>query len=66
MNSFLNRILRAAKLELNLYEEVEADRGALGQAMGVVILSNLANGLGTMGRAGMAGILIGTISALIG
>ena len=66
MNSFLNRMLRAAKLEVNLYEEVEADRGAMGQAMGVVILSSLANGLGTMGRAGMAGILIGTISALIG
>ncbi len=66
MNSFLNRMLRAAKLDVNLYEEVEADRGAMGQAMGVVILSSLANGLGTMGRAGMAGILIGTISALIG
>ncbi|MEE8112665.1 MAG: YIP1 family protein [Acidobacteriota bacterium] len=66
MNIFLNRMLRAAKLDVNLYEEVEADRGAMGQAMGVVILSSLANGLGTMGRAGMAGILIGTISALIG
>ena len=66
MNIFLNRMLRAAKLDVILYEEVEADRGAMGQAMGVVILSSLANGLGTMGRAGMAGILIGTISALIG
>ena len=66
MNIFLNRMLRAAKLDVNLYEEVEADRGAMRQAMGVVILSSLANGLGTMGRAGMAGILIGTISALIG
>ncbi len=66
MNILLNRMLRAAKLDVNLYEEVEADRGAMGQAMGVVILSSLANGLGTMGRAGMAGILIGTISALIG
>ncbi len=66
MNIFLNRMLRAAKLDVNLYEEVEADRGAMGQAMGVVILSSLADGLGTMGRAGMAGILIGTISALIG
>ena len=66
MSSFLNRMLRAAKLEVNLYEEVEADRGAMRQAMGVVILSSLANGLGTIGRAGMLGILIGTISALIG
>ncbi len=66
MSSFLNRILRAAKLDVNLYEEVEADRGAMGQAMGVVILSSLANGLGTIGRAGMPGIFFGTISALIG
>ena len=66
MSSFLNRMLRAAKLDVNLYEEVEADRGAMGQAMGVVVLSSLANGLGTIGRAGMPGILIGTISALIG
>ena len=66
MSSFLNRILRAAKLDVNLYEEVEADRGAMGQAMGVVILSSLAYGLGTIGRTGLPGILIGTISALIG
>ncbi len=66
MNIFLNRMLRAAKLDVNLYEEVEADRGAMRQAMGVVILSSLAYGLGTIGRAGMPGILIGTISALIG
>ena len=66
MSSFLNRMLRAAKLEVNLYEEVEADRGAMRQAMGVVILSSLAYGLGTIGRAGIPGILIGTISALIG
>lgn len=66
MSNFLNRMFRAAKLEVNLYEEVEADRGAMGQAIGVVILSSLAYGLGTIGRAGMPGILIGTISALIG
>jgi len=66
MSNFLNRMYRAAKLEVNLYEEVEADRGAMGQAMGVVILSSLAYGLGTIGRAGVPGILIGTISALIG
>ena len=39
MASFQDRIIRAAKLDVNLYEEVEADKGALGQAMGVVVLS---------------------------
>ncbi len=65
MNSFKDRIIRAAKLDVNLYEEVEADRGALGQAMGVVVLSSIAAGLGSIERAGISGIFIGTIIALI-
>ncbi len=66
MNSFKDRIIRAAKLDIHLYEEVEADTGALGQAMGVVVLSSVAAGLGSIGKAGPGGILIGTIIALIG
>jgi hypothetical protein len=66
MNTYTNRIIRAAKLDANLYEEVEADKGALGQAIGVVILSSIAAGLGSIGVAGISGILMGTISALIG
>jgi hypothetical protein len=65
VNSFKDRIIRAAKLDVNLYEEVEADRGALGQAMGVVVLSSIAAGLGSIERAGISGIFIGTIIALI-
>ena len=37
MASFTDRMIRAAKLDVALYEEVEADKGAMGQAMGVVI-----------------------------
>lgn len=66
MSSYTNRIIRAAKLDANLYEEVEADKGALGQAIGVVILSSIAAGLGSIAVAGISGILLGTISALIG
>ncbi len=66
MTGFKNRIIRAAKLDVSLYEEVEADKGALGQAMGVVILSSIAAGLGSIGRLGLGGILIGTVTALIG
>jgi len=65
MSSLKDRIIRAAKLDINLYEEVEADKGALRQAMGVVVLSSIAAGLGSIGRAGFGGILIGTITALI-
>jgi hypothetical protein len=66
MSSFKDRIVRAAKLDVNLYEEVEADKGAMGQAMGVVILSSVAAGIGTLTRGGLSGILIGTLFALGG
>ena len=66
MTSFKDRIFRAAKLDANLYEEVEADKGALGQAMSVVVLSSVAAGVGNIGNVGFTGILVGTIIALIG
>ena len=66
MASFKDRIFRAAKLDVSLYEEVEADKGALGQSMGVVVLSSVAAGLASISRAGFGGILVGTITALIG
>ncbi len=66
MNSFKDRIIRAAKLDVNLYEEGEADKRALGQAMGVVVLSSIAAGVGTIARGGLGGVLIGTITAIIG
>ena len=65
MNTFTDRIIRAAKLENKVYEEVEADKGALRQAMVVVVLSSIAAGLGSIEKAGFSGILIGTVIALI-
>ena len=66
MNPFIDRIIRAAKLDIHLYEEVEADKTALGQSMLVVILSSVAAGIGVIAQGGIVGILTGTISALIG
>jgi hypothetical protein len=66
MSSFQDRIIRAAKLDVRLYEEVEADKGAMRQAMGVVVLSGVAAGIGSIGTSGIAGILFGTIAALVG
>lgn len=65
MTSFKDRMIRAAKLDVHVYEEVEADKGALSQAMWVVVLSSVAAGLGSVGRAGFGGIFIGTVVALI-
>ncbi|MCK5255192.1 MAG: hypothetical protein KAQ81_04155, partial [Deltaproteobacteria bacterium] len=59
-------MIRAAKLDVNLYEEVEADKSAMGQAMTVVVISSVAAGLGSIAKVGIGGILMGTIAALIG
>ncbi len=65
MQSYIDRIVRAAKLDVNLYEEVEADKGAMVQAMGVVVLSSIAAGIGSIGTIGAKGIIIGAVTALI-
>lgn len=43
----LERMIRAARLDAGLYEEVERDRSATGQAFMVVLLVSLASGLGS-------------------
>lgn len=65
MTSFKDRIIRAAMLDISVYEEVEADKGALAQATGVVVLSSAAAGVGTIVDGGLGAIVIGTIGALI-
>jgi hypothetical protein len=66
MNQFVDRMIRAAKLDAHVYEEVEADKSAMGQAIGVVTLSSLAGGIGFMQVAGLTGLVIGTIGSLLG
>jgi hypothetical protein len=65
MTTFANRILLAAKLNANVYEEVEGDPAAMSQAMAVVVLSSVAAGIGST-QGGVAGIFLGTIMALVG
>ena len=68
MTGFKDRILRAAKLDAALYEEVEADKSAMPQAMAVVVLSSVAAGIGSigMGVGGPGGVLFGIIVSLGG
>lgn len=66
MSNLTERMIRASKLDISLYEEVEADKEALGQAMTVVILSSVASGIGAIGTIGFKGLLIGTVGALLG
>ncbi len=64
MNDFWNRIIRAIRLDPDLYEEVEADSGAMGQAMAVVVLASVAAGIGASGVGGSGGLISGTLTAL--
>ncbi len=66
MPSIQDRMLRAVKLDAQLYEEVEADRGAMGQATAVVLLSALAAGIGNFSNGGLLGIVSGALGALLG
>ena len=65
MNSvFVNRIIRACKLDISLYEEVEADKSATLQAALVVVLSSLAAGIGAI-SLGASNFIMAPILSLI-
>jgi hypothetical protein len=68
LSSFKDRLIRAARLDVRLYEEVEADKGAIVQAMATVVLSSIAAGVGSIGKTGFVfgGIVAGAATALIG
>src|SRR5215470_2642958 len=67
--SLPDRMLRAARLNVPLYEEVEADTTATTQALTVVVLVALATGIGNAiagaSRGNVVGALIGGIIAAL-
>ena len=64
MGTFARRLIGAATLNARVYESVEADRSALGQALLVVLLSSAAAGVG-LGRARPGAIITVTLIALV-
>lgn len=66
VNQLIQRMIGAAKLDVQTYETVEHDTAATGQAAAVVVLSALAAGIGSLGEAGFGGLIFGTLAALIG
>ena len=61
---FVSRIIRASKLDVNLYEEVEADKSATIQAALVVVLSSLAAGVGAI-SLGASNFLMAPVLSLV-
>ncbi len=65
MARFFSRMLRASLLDAEAYEEVEADKGANGQALAVVILAAVAMGIGSIENSGVSGIFWHTLVAVV-
>src|ERR687896_2609405 len=63
--TFPQRAIGAARLEVPVFEEIEADRTATGQALAVVVLSSLAAGIGFTSGVYNAPVLHRVILALI-
>ena len=66
MARFHERMIRAARLDVDTYEEVEADKSATGQATVVVVLSAAAAGIGGVDNHGVGGIVWHTLAQLAG
>ena len=66
MSGFVRRMTRAALLDPDTYEEVEADRSANWQAFTVVLLASLAAGVGSLENNGWSGIGYISVAALVG
>lgn len=66
MASFTERVVGAAKLDVRIFEEVEADTSATGQAMAVVLLASLSGGLAALGHGMSLGIVSTAIGSLVG
>ena len=64
----IQRMIGAAKLKAEVYEEVEADKSATGQAMAVVVLAALATGIAFLGVGGtdVVGVVLFVVLALLG
>lgn len=70
MTTFAHRLMGASVLDVDTYEEVEADRGATAQALIVVLASSLAGGIGASGfihdgRPIVEGVFVWSAVALV-
>ena len=61
---FLDRVFRAIKIDVDLYEEVEKDKSATVQAGAVVVLSSLAAGVGAL-QLGVSNFLLAPVLSLL-
>ena len=62
----IQRMIGAAQLRTETFEEVEADNSATVQAVTVVLIVALATGIGNLGSGGALGLVLGIVVAIAG
>jgi len=65
-HSMVDRMIRVCRLDVHIFEEVEADTSATRQALLVVALVALATGIASLGTTGLSGLFVGVASAIAG
>src|SRR3970040_851740 len=65
MASFVERVIGAAKLDAQTYEECEADKGGMGQALAGVVLWSIAGGIGAAAGQGEATGVVMVVMAVV-
>lgn len=63
--TFGDRVVGAMKLDPNAFEDVERDPGAMGQAVGVIVLGAVSSGIGWVFYGGLSGIVSNAVVSLI-
>ena len=65
-HSMVDRMIRASRLDVHMFEEVEADTSATRQALSVVVLVALATGIASLGTTGLGGLFVGVVVGIAG
>ena len=65
-DSMIGRMIRASRLDVHIFEEVEANTSATRQALLVVALVALATGIASVGKTGPIGLFVGVVLAIVG
>jgi hypothetical protein len=64
--SLVDKMIRAAKLDATLYDEVEKDPKATKEALLIVLIGGICNGIGSVGVVGAKGLITGLLFGIIG
>jgi len=65
-DSMIGRMIRASRLDVHIFEEVEADTSATRQALLVVAFVALATGLASLSTTGPIGLFVGVVLSIAG